>query len=148
MNQNLAPSETSLHYARDWLAGKIVSGQKHKWACQRFLRDWEAYQSGSFPYHWDEREAVKIIDWFRLLRHSKGVLAGQPIELTPWQQFHLCQLYGWRDENGRRRFTKSFVEVGRKNARIWRPQQKCNGLSSGKIGRALQSKYNLNRLAF
>lgn len=128
MNPSLAPSETLLHYARDCLAGRIVSGRKHKWACQRFLRDWDAMKAGDFPYHWDEREAQKIIDWFRLLRHSKGVLAGKPIELTPWQQFHLCQLYGWRDSEGRRRFTKSFVEVGRKNARIWRPEQKCSGL--------------------
>ncbi|HCG59008.1 MAG TPA: terminase large subunit, partial [Lachnospiraceae bacterium] len=112
-----APSETLLQYAHDCIAGKIVSGRKHKWACLRFLRDWEAMQKGSFPYHWDEIEAQKIIDWFRLLRHSKGVLAGEPIELIPWQQFHLCQLYGWRKENGRRRFTKSFIEVGRKNAK-------------------------------
>lgn len=117
MNPSSAPSETILHYARDCLSGKIVSGRKHKWACQRFLRDWEAAQKGSFPYHWDEQEAQKIIDWFRLLRHSKGVLAGEPIELTPWQQFRLCQLYGWRRENGRRRFTKSFTEVGRKNGK-------------------------------
>ena len=117
-----APSETILHYARDCLSGKIVSGQKHKWACLRLLCDWERFQNGTFPYHWDEREAQKIIDWFHLLRHSKGVLAGQPIDLTPWQQFHLCQLYGWRDDQGRRRFRKSFTEVARKNARIWRPE--------------------------
>ena len=117
MNPSLAPSETIIQYAHDCIAGRIVSGRKHKWACQRFLRDWDAMEAGSFPYHWDEREAQKIIDWFRLLRHSKGVLAGKPIELTPWQQFHLCQLYGWRDSNDRRRFTKSFVEVGRKNAK-------------------------------
>lgn len=117
MSQNLAPSETLLQYAHDCIAGKIVSGRKHKWACLRFLRDWEAAQKGSFPYHWDEKEAQKIIDWFRMLRHSKGELAGQPIELIPWQQFHLCQLYGWRKENGRRRFTMSFTEVGRKNAK-------------------------------
>lgn len=111
------PSETILHYARDCLSGKIVSGQKHKWACQRFLSDWEKAQKGDFPYHWDEQEAQKIIDWFRLLRHSKGVLAGEPIELTPWQQFVCCQLYGWRADDGKRRFTKSFVEVGRKNGK-------------------------------
>lgn len=83
----------------------------------RFIRDWERAQKRSFQYHWDEDEAQKIIDWFRMLRHSKGVLAGQPINLTPWQQFNLCQLYGWRKEDGRRRFTKSFKEVGRKNAK-------------------------------
>lgn len=89
MNPSSAPSETILQYAHDCIAGRIVSGQKHRWACLRLLRDWERFQKGSFPYHWDEREAQKIIDWFHLLRHSKGVLAGEPIDLTPWQQF-LC----------------------------------------------------------
>ena len=83
----------------------------------RFLRDWERAQRGDFPYHWDEQEAQKIIDWFRLLRHSKGILAGEPIDLTPWQQFRHCQLYGWRDDRGLRRFRKSYTQVGRKNAK-------------------------------
>ena len=52
------------------------------------------------------------------MRHSKGVLAGQPIILTSWQKFILCQLYGWRHKDtGRRRFTIGFIEVGRKNAK-------------------------------
>lgn len=64
------------------------------------------------------QEAQKIIKWFSLLRHSKGVLAGKPIKLTEWQQFHLCQLYGWRrKEDGYKRFKKSFIEVARKNAK-------------------------------
>lgn len=55
---------------------------------------------------------------FALLRHSKGVLAGQPIILTDWQKFRICQLYGWRrKKNGYRRFKKSFTEVARKNAK-------------------------------
>lgn len=62
--------------------------------------------------------STKIIKWFSLLRHSKGVLAGKPIKLTEWQQFHLCQLYGWRrKEDGYKRFKKSFIEVARKNAK-------------------------------
>ena len=69
-------------------------------------------------FYWDDQEAQKIIKWFSLLRHSKGVLAGKPIKLTEWQQFHLCQLYGWRrKEDGYKRFKKSFIEVARKNAK-------------------------------
>lgn len=117
MSPNSAPSETILRYAHDCISGRIVSGKKHKWACMRFLRDWERAQRGDFPYHWDEQEAQKIIDWFRLLRHSKGILAGEPIDLTPWQQFRHCQLYGWRDDRGLRRFRKSYTQVGRKNAK-------------------------------
>lgn len=107
-----------IRYARDCISGKIISGKKHIWACMRFLQDVERSENKDCSFYWDEEEAQKIIKWFRCLRHSKGVLAGKPIELTAWQQFHLCQLYGWRrKENGYKRFKKSFVEVARKNAK-------------------------------
>ena len=105
-------------YAADCINGKIISCQKHKWACQRFLRDIERVGTAEFPYVWNEDAAQNIVDWFALLRHSKGVLAGQPIQLTTWQKFRLCQLYGWkRKSDGRKRFKKSFTEVARKNAK-------------------------------
>jgi len=100
-----------------------ISCQKHKWACQRFLNDIKRSEgrhslAEPFPYIWNEAEAQKIVDWFAMLRHSKGVLAGKPINLTPSQKFDLCQLYGWRNERtGFKRFKKSFKEVARKNAK-------------------------------
>lgn len=100
-----------------------ISCKKHKWACQRFLDDLKHSESRNtltehFQYIWVEEEAQKIVDWFAMLRHSKGVLAGQPINLTPSQKFDLCQLYGWRHETtGYKRFKKSFKEVARKNAK-------------------------------
>ena len=109
-------------YAADCIDQRIPSGKKHVWACQRFLRDLERIGDPDFPYVWDEGEAVRIVQWFSLLRHSKGVLAGQPILLQPCQKFSICQIYGWREgDTGLRRFRKSFKEVARKNARIWRP---------------------------
>nr|DAO71856.1 MAG TPA: Large Terminase [Caudoviricetes sp.] len=105
-------------YARSCLADEIPSGQKHKWACQRFLDDLERVGTTGFPYIWSEDNADKIVKWFSLLKHSKGALAGKPIELTGWQKFRMCQLYGWiHRETGRKRFKKSFTEVGRKNAK-------------------------------
>lgn len=107
-----------IRYATDCISGKIISCKKHKQACSRFLRDVKREESGEASFYWDDQEAQKIIKWFSLLRHSKGVLAGKPIKLTDWQQFHLCQLYGWRrKEDGYKRFKKSFVEVARKNAK-------------------------------
>jgi phage terminase large subunit-like protein len=100
-----------------------ISGQKHKWACQRFLEDLKKSEARHtlaqpFPYVWDDEEAEKIVEWFSMLRHSKGVLAGKPINLTLAQKFDLCQLYGWRHETtGFKRFKKSFKEVARKNAK-------------------------------
>lgn len=105
-------------YARSCLVDEIPSGQKHKWACQRFLNDLDRVGTADFPYIWDEENAKRIVTWFSLLRHSKGTLAGKPIELTNWQKFRTCQLYGWvHRETGRKRFKKSFTEVGRKNAK-------------------------------
>lgn len=95
-----------------------ISCQKHKWACQRFLNDLNRIGNEDFPYIWDEKEAQLIVDWFTFLRHSKGVLAGEPIFLNPWQKFCLCQIYGWRNKDtGYKRFNKSFIEVARKNAK-------------------------------
>jgi phage terminase large subunit-like protein len=107
-----------LKYARKCISGEIASGQKHKWACERLIRDVQRIGSEGFPYVWDDDAAQNIIEWFALLRHSKGVLAGEPIILTDWQCFRLCQLYGWKHKDtGKRRFKKTFTEVARKNAK-------------------------------
>lgn len=95
-----------------------ISCEKHKQACKRFLNDLERIGNDDFPYIWNEDQAQKIVDWFTYLRHSKGVLAGTPIYLTTWQKFCICQIYGWIHKDTKlRRFTKSFIEVARKNAK-------------------------------
>ena len=105
-------------YAKSCIGGEIPSGQKHKWACERFLNDLKRIGDPDFPYIWDEERADKIVRWFSLLHHSKGKLSGQPIRLTSWQKFRECQLYGWRHtDTGFKRFKKAFTEVGRKNAK-------------------------------
>lgn len=105
-------------YAKDCISGQIMSCQKHKWACERFLRDIKKMDREDFPYYWSEEAAQNIVDWFELLHHSKGTLSGKPIILTTWQRFRLCQLYGWRRKlDGRKRFKKTFTEVARKNAK-------------------------------
>lgn len=106
-------------YAEKCVSGEIIACVKHKNACKRALRDFKrAETDDNYPYYWDEAAAELIVSWFKKLRHSKGELAGQPINLTEWQQFHLCQLYGWkRKTDSRRRFKKMFIEVSRKNAK-------------------------------
>ncbi len=110
--------EQVTEYAKKCVSGQITSGEKHIWACERFLNDIKKAESEDYPYYWDETAAQNIVDWFALLKHSKGVLAGEPIILTDWQRFRLCQLYGWkRKGTGRKRFKKSFTEVARKNGK-------------------------------
>lgn len=107
-------------YAEDCINHPETNCKKHRWACERLLRDVDRMnrEDPGFPFYWDEEKADSIVQWFHLLNHSKGPLAGKPIDLTEWQKFRLCQLYGWRrKEDGKRRFRKSFTEVGRKNAK-------------------------------
>lgn len=118
-----------IQYANNCLEDKYISEyedyiscEKHKWACQRFLNDVQNQNlkvlKNEFRFYWSEEEAQKIVKWFTYLRHRKGVLAGKPIELNIWQKFCMCQIYGWRrKDNDLRRFTKSFMEVARKNAK-------------------------------
>ena len=97
-----------IYYAKGCINGKIISCTKHKQACQRFLDDLERAKSKDCPFIWNESEAQKIVKWFSYLKHSKGVLAGQPIILTTVQKFDLCQIYGWR---------KAYMQKARKNAK-------------------------------
>ena len=105
-------------YAKGCINGKITSCTKHKWACQRFLDDLERAKQKDCPFIWNESEAQKIVKWFSYLKHSKGVLAGQPIILTTVQKFDLCQIYGWRKRGTKyRRFNKAYMQKARKNAK-------------------------------
>ena len=108
-----------IEYSNKILNGEIKAGQKHKWACQRFLNDLERIESDKdFNYTWDEEKAQRIVDWFSFLKHTKGILAGQPIHLTTFQKFSVCQAFGWvHKETGMRRFKKVYKQVGRKNAK-------------------------------
>ncbi len=110
--------EELIEYSYDILDGKIEACQKHKWVCERFLNDLERANTDDFPYIWDEEKAVKIVEWFTYLRHTKGVLKGKSIELTTWQRFVQCNIFAWvHRDTGYRRFTKAYVQVGRKNTK-------------------------------
>lgn len=111
--------EEITEYAESCVSGEIMSCKKHRWSCQRFLNDRKRAESDpEYPYTWNEQAAQNIVDWFSMLYHSKGDLAGEPILLTPWQKFRLCQLYGWvRKDTGLRRFRKSYTQIARKNAK-------------------------------
>lgn len=105
-------------YAKRCISGKIVSCTKHKWACRRFLDDLERAKKKDCLFIWNEEEAQRIVKWFSYLRHSKGVLAGKPINLITAQKFDLCQIYGWRRRGtDLRRFNKAYMQKARKNAK-------------------------------
>lgn len=86
----------------------------------------------NFPWIFDEAQASFVaVDWFKNLRHVKGPLVGQPIELITAHVFDIGCVFGWVSRtrhitrsNGRkvgiRRFRKALITEGRKNAKTTR----------------------------
>lgn len=102
-------------YVEGVLGGSIVACQQVKQCVRRYLDDLE--QGASRGLSFDIEAAERAIDFFSYLKHSKGEWAGKPFRLAPWQTFVTWNLFGWKRENGFRRFRKCYVEVARKNGK-------------------------------
>lgn len=107
-----------IQYSKDCIADTRRVCQKHRWACERFLKDLKKTGTKEFPYIFDEEKALRFFEWAALHKHTKGVLAGEPIEFTPIQRFIFGNVYGWvHQDTGLRRFRKAYWQVARKNAK-------------------------------
>ena len=107
-----------LQYSKDCIADTRHVCQKHRWACERFLKDLKKSGTKEFPYIFDEEKALRFFEWAALHKHTKGVLAGEPIKFTPIQRFIFGNVYGWvHQDTGLRRFRKAYWQVARKNAK-------------------------------
>ena len=110
--------EELIQYSHNCIGDTSHVCQKHRWACERFLRDVQHAKTEEFPYVFDEEKAQRFFNWAHLHRHTKGVLAGEHIEFTPIQRFIFGNVYGWvHQDTGLRRFRKAYWQVARKNAK-------------------------------
>jgi len=102
-------------YVDDVLSGELVACKWVRLACERHVRD---LQHGEDRGLWfDERTAKQVLAFFSLCKHSKGEWAGMPLLLEPWQQFVIGSIFGWKREDGMRRFRTGYIEVARKNGK-------------------------------
>ncbi len=70
-------------------------------------------QSDGFIF--DEAAAQRACEFFpKFLTHIKGDKAATPFHLENWQRAIVANLFGWKDQQGRRRYRECFVEVPRK----------------------------------
>jgi len=106
---------TAGQYVDDVLSGKQTACKWARLACERHKRDLE--RGPERGLHFDSQTARQAVAFFSLLKHSKGEWAGRPLHLEPWQQFVIASLFGWKREDGTRRFRTSYLECGRKNGK-------------------------------
>lgn len=60
---------------------------------------------------------MRILEFFDLLIHPRGHLAGQPFQLLPWQREWLEKLFGTLQPNGLRTYRSSFCYVAKGNGK-------------------------------
>jgi len=103
-------------YSADILSGKIKSCKWVKLAVKRNERDLKEAHNRGFVF--DKKKAGRALALFGYLRHSKGDLEGQIVELEPWQCWGLSVVFGWvKEATGKRRFRTIYEEVARKNGK-------------------------------
>lgn len=101
-------------YISDVLSKKVIACDFVKQACKRQKAD---LKKKRWPYTFDEKRAIKPCKFIELLKHIKGPLAGEYIELQPWQIFIITTVFGWIDKNGNRRYQQVYIEVPRGNGK-------------------------------
>ena len=109
--------DKSKRYITKVLDGKIPACRWVKFACLRQKQDLERKKSSKFPYHFDRKRANKPCKFIECLCHVKGPKAGECIHLEDWQCFIITTIFGWIDDNGYRRFSQAYIEVGRGNGK-------------------------------
>lgn len=110
--------ERVFNYCDDILNGKIKASIKHKWAVQRFLKDYEDCQNDDSPFYFDEEVGEGFYWWANEFEHVEGVLAGQKVELNDFQLFISTNIFCFKKKrNGARRFRKVYIQLARKNAK-------------------------------
>lgn len=103
-------------YAVDVVEGRTVAGELVKLACARHLQDLET--GADRGLYFDTQAASLPINFAKLVQHTTGPLAGQPLQLQPWQEFRHGSIFGWkRIDTQRRRFQSSYHQVAKKNGK-------------------------------
>lgn len=103
-------------YAEDVVAGRIVAGPHVRNACRRHMLDLEV--GGERGLWFDHESAERAFRFFEgVLKLSEGQFEGRPFQLHPSQAFIVGSLFGWRHEDGRRRFRRAYIEQGKGNGK-------------------------------
>lgn len=100
-------------YAQNVLSGKQVACEYVKLACQRFFDFLE-----NPNYEFKPKKVQRVINFFKLLKHSTGTHNKKSFILEPWQEFCVANIFGFVHKGTDKRVTKNvYIEVARKNGK-------------------------------
>lgn len=116
IRQTSSLADRTSRYAEGVLAGDFIAGPHVRNACRRHLADLEEGHKRGLWF--DHDAADRVFRYFEeVLKLSEGQFEGRPFELHPSQAFILGSLFGWKREDGRRRFQRAYIEQGKGNGK-------------------------------
>lgn len=100
-------------YAKRVVAGEIVAGPHVRNACRRHLDDLKRED-----VQYDTELAARALRFFETkLKLSEGQFEGKPFKSEPAQDFIIGSLFGWKRQDGTRRFRRAYIEQGKGNGK-------------------------------
>jgi phage terminase large subunit-like protein len=118
--KKIPPTSSSLDRTREYaeavVAGMVVAGPHVRNSCKRHLLDLKNGHARGL--YFDYEAANYAFDFFEgVLKLSEGQFEGKAFELHPSQSFIIGCLFGWKREDGRRRFRRAYIEQGKGNGK-------------------------------
>lgn len=111
-----AADDLATLYACDVLDGKVVAGEFVKASCQRHLRDLDGGSARGLSFNVDQ--ARHHCGFFpAVLTVTEGIAEGKPFHLLPWHGFVVASLFGWKRDDGLRRYRMAWLETGKGQAK-------------------------------
>lgn len=115
MSKRKSPASTSdrtTAFALGVVEGTIPAGPDVRNACRRHLMDLERGPARGLL--WDVEEAEHAIGYFEdVLKLNGGEFEGKDFVVLGWQAFIIGSLFGWKGEDGWRRFRTAYVETAK-----------------------------------
>ena len=103
-------------YVESVLTGRLPSCKMIIAACQRYQDDWSRDD-----LYFDWVPVKRFCAFAASLKHFKGELAGQYIELEPWQIFIAANILGWTPEAIKFNIPPSF-------STCWKSNHACSAI--------------------
>lgn len=99
-------------YANKVLDGKIIAGPSVRAACARHLRDLDT--ASQRKMYWDLDAARHVFGFFdECLKLRDGQFEGRPFSLEASQKFTIGSIFGWKNDDGSRRFRQVYEEIAK-----------------------------------
>ncbi|MDO1560409.1 terminase large subunit [Brevundimonas sp. 2R-24] len=114
--QTASSPDRTRDYAERVLSGEVIAGPHVRNACRRHLHDLEHGEARGLWF--DHEAADEAFAYFEhVLKLSEGQFEGQPFLLHESQAFIIGSIFGWKREDGRRRFRRAYIEQGKGNGK-------------------------------